>query len=476
MRVSAHDRAIAAIMKWAQREEWRDRLDAIIADHFEPAFEQFDLEPDELPDLLGADGYTQLIGCAFEDFATCDFEPDDGNVIDDYLKRRGWKEPAPVRHYLEALRRSVMSLYEVVGTTPGRHFMARDLIRGGEPIQVRDKLASQGLAQWDRIAARMLPVGNEVHMAGGVVPLTFEDSDTLLDEFTRARKSFARSVKRQARQQGVPIGDIDQYPVADAILGEMAPLFTQAWLTRSLRSVLGQAMPNLVNFDGDKLIFSETRFSIQDPARSGEIENRLDGLPDLVRDEPGQPAWTWLTDAPPIGAVPGASSGTVMFKTYDEQGGRVLGSVRLDPAAVVLQTNSVERAERGQSWLAGILGSLVKAPLTALQTPEQAMAEHAAAAGDDQPPPESPLPPEEMAALLHEVEDRHYREILSQPIPMLDGKSPKQAARSKAGRRKVVEWLKYLENGAARRSLAQGHPAYDFGWMWDALKVTDLRH
>ena len=46
-----------------------------------------------------------------------------------------------------------------------------------------------------------------------------------------------------------------------------------------------------------------------------------------------------------------------MFKTYDEQGGRVLGSVRLDPAAVVLQTNSVERAERGKSWLAGALGS-----------------------------------------------------------------------------------------------------------------------
>jgi hypothetical protein len=82
---------------------------------------------------------------------------------------------------------------------------------------------------------------------------------------------------------------------------------------------------------------------------------------------------------------------------------------------------------------------VVKAPLTAMQTPEQAMAEHAAA-GDDHPPPEPPLPPEEMAALLHEVEDRHCREILSQPIPMLDGKSPKQAVRSKAERQKVVEW------------------------------------
>jgi hypothetical protein len=40
----------------------------------------------------------------------------------------------------------------------------------------------------------------------------------------------------------------------------------------------------------------------------------------------------------------------------------------------------------------------------------------------------------------------------------------------------VVEWLKYLENGAARRSQAQGHPAYDFGWMWEAFKITDQRH
>ena len=117
--------------------------------------------------------------------------------------------------------------------------MARDLIRGGEPIQVKDKLASQSLAQWDRIAARMLPVGNEVHMAGGVVPLTFEDSNALLDEVAQARKSFSRSVRRRARQEGVPIGDVDQYPVADALLGEMAPLFTQAWLTRALRGVLG---------------------------------------------------------------------------------------------------------------------------------------------------------------------------------------------------------------------------------------------
>ncbi len=65
--------------------------------------------------------------------------------------------------------------------------------------------------------------------------------------------------------------------------------------------------------------------------------------------------------------------------------------------------------------------------------------------------------------------------MLSQPVPMLDGKSPRQAARSKAGRHKVAEWLKYLENQTARRAVGGGMPAYDFGWLWEELKIADLR-
>jgi hypothetical protein len=101
-------------------------------------------------------------------------------------------------------------------------------------------------------------------------------------------------------------------------------------------------------------------------------------LAGLARDNAERPTWTWLTEAPPTGILPGGSPDAMVFKTYDERSGRVLGSVRLDPAAVMLQTNSAERAERGRGWLAEVLGSLVGPALTALQTPEQAMAEKAA--------------------------------------------------------------------------------------------------
>ena len=74
-----------------------------------------------------------LWGCAFEDFLTMDVE-DAGKIVDDYLKRRGWKETARNREYMSGLRDSVMSLYEVSEIQPGRSFLARDLIRGGGGI------------------------------------------------------------------------------------------------------------------------------------------------------------------------------------------------------------------------------------------------------------------------------------------------------------------------------------------------------
>jgi hypothetical protein len=253
----------------------------------------------------------------------------------------------------------------------------------------------------------------------------------------------------------------------------MAPLFTRTWLADALGRASGESLPHIVNQDGEDLVLTETRFPVPDPDRSREIEARLDALEGLARDEAGQPRWTWLSDAPSTTAAPARGRGAVMLNAHDERGAWILGSVRLDGEALVLETNSAERAERGRTWLAGVLGAMVAPPLTAMQTPEQALVERAAE-GDRQPP-EPPLPPEEMAALLREVEDRHYRKVLSQPIPALDGKSPRQAARSKVGRRKVADWLKQLENGAARRGRAEGRPPYDFGWMWEALKVTDLR-
>jgi hypothetical protein len=118
------DKAIGAIMKWSERDDWSERRAAVFADHFGPVLDDFGMSIEEMIDLLNPESFMHLLGCILEDFMSCNFEPDERNVVDDYLKRRGWKESEPTKACLRALQRSVMSAYEVVDTAPGSHVLA----------------------------------------------------------------------------------------------------------------------------------------------------------------------------------------------------------------------------------------------------------------------------------------------------------------------------------------------------------------
>jgi hypothetical protein len=59
--------------------------------------------------------------------------------------------------------------------------------------------------------------------------------------------------------------------------------------------------------------------------------------------------------------------------------------------------------------------------------------------------------------------------VLDESVPMLGNKTPRQCARTKAGRARLVRWLKELENGERHAAAVGGQAAYDFGWMWHEL-------
>ena len=71
------DKAVAAIMKWSEREDWREQRTTVFADHFGAVLEDFEMTVEEVIDTLGSGAFMQLVGCALEDFMTCNFEPDE---------------------------------------------------------------------------------------------------------------------------------------------------------------------------------------------------------------------------------------------------------------------------------------------------------------------------------------------------------------------------------------------------------------
>src|SRR3972149_1986588 len=160
--------SLTGLMKWLRREEWRGAPHQLLDRHLGPACAKADVSFEELPGIVGDHHSRVLWGCVFEDLLTYDL--DDGrNIVDDYLKRRGWKESASNKAYITALRSSAMSLYEISDIVPEESFLARDLVRGGEPVPVSERSGTRYLKPWDRMAARIVRVGSRTEMAGGAL-------------------------------------------------------------------------------------------------------------------------------------------------------------------------------------------------------------------------------------------------------------------------------------------------------------------
>ena len=151
---SETDKAIRNIMNWANRPEWSEKQAAVFDSHLAPVCEHIGISQEEIAQELEEHGYGgMLFGMMFEDFLSRRLPPGDRNVVDDYLKRRGWRESVPGRRYLQQLRDSVLSLYEVVEVSPGHHCDLRDLVRGGRNFRVYERMGTQNLVRWDRLAA-----------------------------------------------------------------------------------------------------------------------------------------------------------------------------------------------------------------------------------------------------------------------------------------------------------------------------------
>jgi len=446
---TGHD--LIGLIKFLGRADWKEPLQDVLDEHLGPAMEAFDLEYDDIDELLGDQWAMTLWGCAFEDFLTRTLEPDGRNLVDAYLKRRGWKEGAQTRAYIAALRTSIMSLYEVSEIVPGQSLLARDLIRGGEPVPVSEGTATKTLNQWERIAARIVPRGDGHMFAGGLLPFSPEAATMVLD-----------GIQHALQQQGGTSVDNDQ-------LCGAAPLFTVAWLLDVLPKAMGEVQPVLHNGDGDEVVFYEIRFPLASGIPQKEIGARLDTLRELQRES--AKFWNWLGASPRKRRRPGKYPNVISWDVTMEDGTPVLGNVELKGRSIVLSVNSATRATRGTALLQEALGERVLTPLTKIQTIEQMRASRQ---GKETRASEIPL--QIAKPIVHEMLDRQYRDTLDGPVGMIGNISPRAAVKTAKGRQRVADWLKYLENRSASHVDPKDPMAtYDFGWLWRELGIESLR-
>jgi len=165
------DKVVRNIKNWADRPEWSDELSIVFDTHFATAREYVEISPEEFhQNIVESDYGGMLFGMVFEDFLSRKLSPSNKNIIDDYLARRGWRESVTGRRYLQQLQNSILSLYEVIEVSPGKHCELTDLVRGGRAIRVHENMGTLNMVKWDRIAARVLNTNGKRAFSGGILP------------------------------------------------------------------------------------------------------------------------------------------------------------------------------------------------------------------------------------------------------------------------------------------------------------------
>ncbi|MGY6709018.1 MAG: hypothetical protein ACXIVF_11890 [Rhizobiaceae bacterium] len=451
--MSGHE--LTGLIDLVHREEWQSDMRLVMDEHFGPVLDELDLDFDDVTQLLGEDMVSTLWGCAFEDFLTRETE-EGSNLVDAYLAHSSVRENASTKTYMRALRTSFMSIYEVSEIVPGKSLLARNMLADGEPVFVNETTATQTLRQWDRIAARIVSVDGRNILAGGLLPFSYEASEMLMDAL-----QDTVGWKKRARKP---------FTLEPDTLRMAAPLFTNVWLMETLQEALEPTIPDLRNRDGEEIDeFYDIRFRLAKGVRQKDIIAILTTMPAL---EPASSRfWNWLDLDRAATPARAKEQGTLAWDVAMEDGVPVLGNLELQGRELILSVNSASRAENGTTLLLAALGAHVGEPDTSVRSLEDLLDMEEGIG----PAPRPAISPQEEQRLVHDMLDRQYRSVLNEPVGMLGNVSPRAAVGTETGRRRVAEWLKYLENASQAHDPADPMGSYDFGWLWHELGVAHLR-
>src|SRR5215210_295462 len=118
---------LSHLYHWLGHEDRRAHLSRLLNEHFLSVYQAYGVALEDIERVVGRDWMMTLLSWVLEDFLSQPLDPDRPGMVDDYLERWGWKDSTAMRCYIEAVRKSHMSLYEVTDMLPGRFLEVRDL-------------------------------------------------------------------------------------------------------------------------------------------------------------------------------------------------------------------------------------------------------------------------------------------------------------------------------------------------------------
>ncbi len=346
-------------------------------------------------------------------------------IVSGYLERYRRGMDRMTEAFLEHARREPLTFWQVEAVQPGTGILVKDLVTERE-LFVHERMGSKSLVTWDIVLGQVVGEGEEYIMnAMGPRPLP-------PGRFRERVMEFVEPLRK-----GGPPGTTDFLAYDRDFI---------RFYHRCVDDMFHAPFPEVRNTDGEKLVWTTSEYSFE-PSCRDELIRRLGSLRNIVRgnDESDYAAFDWI-----VGST--GSEGTVK------------GLLKVHPDHLLTECNSRTRDRKLRNRLLERLGDLLGLEETSYRDMDfESMTD---LPGEEQSLNLEELTEESTAELIAYL-DKQYLSWLDENVPALGGLTPREAAATAEGRRKVEELINDWEN-IQQRAPRQPY-LFDFNRLREAL-------
>ena len=359
-------------------------------------------------------------------FGVSQFDPE-LTIAQNYVKKHAIRLTSDESRFIATMNDTYYSFYSVLKVEAGHSLLIKDILLGTTHI-IKEQLGTTQLQRGDIIFSRILTLDNQsifIGMAPIIIPASYYYQ--LID----FRKWL---VKENGRC------DLDPRALHGEFARDILDYFIEILL------IVGRpTLPTLCNTDGDLLQFEESHFTLKiapedtlqrllpltlsDDVESFLREAKRDKSGNITRLE-----FPWLKKG---------------NKTHKDWENTLLGKFVITPGKLIIETNSEKRTQRAKRLLNKYLGEAeVSFQNTVIETPEQKL--------NSMPSPtnntaemENLLASPEAQAQMQAMAKSHWDRWFDEPIPALEHKTPREAAKTADGRERLEALLLQYERSDA---------------------------
>ncbi len=339
----------------------------------------------------------QSVIVAYTSWGVLDYRPSKTSKTQaEKMLAEGLPEPQAV--LLRARMEASPTLYRVAGHNPKAGTIDLEDVLLGGAVSVYDQLMSENIEDGLFLSARVFAAG-QFHFAEPIGPPLGTGMGLEAVEFLKSvRIEFTpEGLRRDAHKFG--------------------------WMWRWVEEWEAHRVPpRLCNTDGEEFVWHTASFSV---AHATDVRAALLRRRDVEYDE-AEDEFVWTKQT---------SRGAKML------GGPVtMGRIELIGDELVLTVNSAQRFAKARRWLEKLPGVAFRTVKTRPWNED----EQDRPMDERMPEPEPVETPPEVIAHVQELMDRHYREWVDMPLPILGNQTPRQACRTPAGRDQVTMLIRTM--------------------------------